>query len=189
MCPNCTAPECWRPVPYPPFDADYEVSSRGNVRRVGLHDNPRWPVGRLLTLQTDPDGYKRVTFQSNWKDPALRKVKQATVHKMVALVFIGPQPDRLSKALHEDGDPGHNCAQNLYWGTQKQNGADMVRHGRAGRAKGEGNGNAKLTVAIVREIKAALAAGARQVDLARRYDVTRPVICAIAHDRIWRHVT
>lgn len=186
MCPNCTAPETWRPVPYEPFDADYEVSSRGNVRRVGLHSNPRWPVGRLLTLQTDHDGYKRVTFQSNWKDPALRKVKQATVHKMVALVFVGPQPAPKLNALHEDGNPGHNCWTNLYWDTQKRNSEDAERHGRI--PKGSARYNAKLTEPDVIAIRADAERGVPIHQIAQERHVKWSTIWFVVQRRTWKHV-
>jgi hypothetical protein len=53
---------------------------------------------------------------------------------MVAEVWHGPRPEGLL-ALHADDVPDHNHAQNLSWGTAKQNSADAKRD----RTNREGN--------------------------------------------------
>jgi hypothetical protein len=57
-------------------------------------------------------------------------------------------------------------------------------------SRGERNPRAKLTEAMVREIRQIYAIGGiRQVDLARRFGVNQTVISQIVRGGIWRHVS
>lgn len=54
--------------------------------------------------------------------------RQAYVHRLVAKEFI-PNQGGLPMVRHLDDDPSNNAAENLAWGTQKDNHSDAVRNG------------------------------------------------------------
>lgn len=51
-----------------------------------------------------------------------------TVHKLVALAFIGPRPDGM-EVRHRDGDALNPRLSNLAYGTSTQNAQDTIAHG------------------------------------------------------------
>lgn len=103
-------------------------------------------------------------------------------HQLVCETYHGPAPTGL-RVLHRDGDPGNDTATNLRWGTQKENGADMIRHGRSTR--GGQNRHAKLTEAEALEIKTRRAAGESGSLLAREFAVSHNTVCDIHAERTW----
>jgi hypothetical protein len=53
---------------------------------------------------------------------------------------------------------------------------------------GESNARAKITCDIARQIKIALAAGERNVDIQNRFGVSKSLLQGIKHGGSWRHV-
>lgn len=78
------------------------------------------------------------------------KMKKTPVHRLVLKTFTGKEPRGLL-ACHINGIPTDNRIENLYWGTPKQNSADMVRMGR--QYKGEQHWHTRLTDKQVMDIK------------------------------------
>lgn len=78
----------------------------------------------------------------------------------------------------------------LFLGTQVENLEDMTRKGRRrwGDFRGEGHGQAKMTEALVYEIRSRFAGGERICDLAREYGLQHGGLSAIVHRRSWRHL-
>jgi hypothetical protein len=72
------------------------------------------------------------------------------VHALICEAFHGPRPDG-HEVRHLDGDRTNNAARNLAWGTPQQNSDDKRVHGTV--AAGERNPMAKLTAAIVAEMR------------------------------------
>jgi HNH endonuclease len=98
----------------------------------------------------------------------------------------GPIPEGMV-VMHLCDNPPCYRYDHLRLGTNADNMADMVAKGRAhhdGRC-GEVNGSAKLTAAEVVEIRAAIAAGEPQKDLAERYSVSKATITFIKQRKIW----
>lgn len=83
-------------------------------------------------------GYRHITITANRSDTG--KQKRAHIHHLVCEAFHGPRPEGLL-ALHRNGDKLDNRAENLYWGTSRQNMEDSIRHGTAAIQPGEGNVN------------------------------------------------
>ena len=82
---------------------------------------------------------------------------------------------------------GHEGCCNLHhvrWVTYHENRADMVAHGAA--ARGEHNGNAKLTASKVRQIRASSSRTGQE--LAKRFGVSDSLISAVRLRQIWGHV-
>jgi DNA invertase Pin-like site-specific DNA recombinase len=79
----------------------------------------------------------------------------------------------------------------LFLGTHQENEDDKVRKGRQARgerlshprAKGEANGNAKLTIQAVQEIRAATLP---QRAVAKAYGVTQALVSKIQRGEIWK---
>lgn len=122
----------------------------------------------------------------------------------------GPIPDGLSALHHCDNRRCVNPA-HLFLGSHADNMADMAAKGRSGsltkpervargerhvfalhperRPRGERHGNAKLTDAKVREIRTLFATGQHtKAALARRFDVSEPLIRIVVTGRGWKHV-
>lgn len=119
---NHTA-ERWTAVPG--YEGYYEVSDQGRVR----------------SYRTRPRSSQKVTTQ-----PRLLKLVNGTylsvvlcgdegrrtwtVHRLVALAFLGPCPDGM-ETRHLNGD-AHDCRlSNLTYGTHLENVRDTERHGTA----------------------------------------------------------
>lgn len=128
-----------------------------------------WTGGRM------PTGYGSVRFRG-----------ECTVaHRVVWELTHGPIPSGIYVCHTCDNrlccNPGH-----LFLGTHLDNIADMVAKGR--NAKGETNGQAKLTEADVLAIRTRVAAGKRQLDVARSYALDSGHVSMIVHRKIWKHL-
>lgn len=144
----------WRTIPSEPR---YKVSSDGLVQFAGS-SQPRKPY--ICTR-----GYQYVGYLCDGK----RRTR--TIHRMVAEAFLGSCPEGC-EVRHLDGNPSNNSLSNLAYGTKRENAADREAHGRT--ARGEKNGNAKLSDALASEIRDAYAAGGlTQYDLAHRYGISQ----------------
>lgn len=119
--------ERWRVIEGFP---NYEVSNLGNVRSwahkgrgrgKGRTKKPRLLTATLRKGSTD---YLTVTLYSEEG----RSV--SLVHQLVTKTFHGPRPEG-KVVRHLNGDPLDNRAENLAWGTPKENSADRYVHGTA----------------------------------------------------------
>lgn len=76
------------------------------------------PAPVKLARHTGKDGYPRVRLSG----------RRYFVHRLVALTFIGPIPEGL-ETRHLNGVRSDARAENLAYGTAKENAADRVLHG------------------------------------------------------------
>jgi hypothetical protein len=155
--------ERWLPIAGEEF---YSVSDQGRVRST-----IRWRGSdeRILGQRLNGKGYPRV---------GLHRV-QTFVHHLVAEAFIGSRPEGYA-ICHCDGNKLNNAASNLRYDTHSRNQIDQYGHGTTPNV---------LTVEQVREIRARIASGEKQKDLAAEFGVLPPAISAIRHRRTWRWVT
>lgn len=169
--------EEWRPVAG--FDG-YEVSSLGGVRswrgRSGPLSSPR--VLRPWRCNT---GYMMVDLSER---PGVMARKLA-VHRLVLDGFVGACPDGM-ECRHLNGDRADNRAENLLWGTRKENGEDRVTHGTSDR--GEDNGNSRLDESDVCDIRFLLTWGVAKRQIARLFGVGQKTVYDIDIGKTWRHV-
>ena len=105
----------------------YEVSWDGTVYSV--HSNWRGYGRRALTADLNDDGYPSVRITIGGK-----RTRQA-VHKLVALHHLPPRPSPSHEGRHLDGNKLNCHADNLAWGTRKENADDRERHGRTSRGE------------------------------------------------------
>lgn len=108
--------EEWREIPG--VDG-YQVSNLGRVRSItrvktveGAGKSLVYP-GRILS-QALRDGYPRVNLHG----------KAYTVHRLVAAAFLGPCPEGM-EVRHLDGNKVNNRAENLAYGTHRENVLDQ----------------------------------------------------------------
>ena len=115
-------PEQWLPIPG--YEAFYEVSDHGRVRRLKKRGGStrNWPY-----LVPTPQGRKRkqylgVTLYLEGKR------WDATVHVLMMLAFIGPCP-KGQEIRHLNGNQFDNRLENLAYGTPQENTQDAFLHG------------------------------------------------------------
>jgi NUMOD4 motif/HNH endonuclease len=169
--------EEWRPVEGWP---DYEVSSRGRVRRAtdawaGKGAGYiKYPRGHLMRAFLSTRGYLTI----NLRRPDGRRTK-ALISRLVCEAFNGPASTPRHQAAHWDGNETNNIPTNLRWATCGENHSDKLRHGTYRR---------KLSEAEVRQIKTLLASGALPVEMAARFDIARTTVHDINNGRRWARI-
>lgn len=131
----------------------------------------------VWTKCTDGDGYGQ--FQVLGENKA---------HRVAYKLFVGEIPQGL-KVLHGCDNPSCVNPKHLFVGTHEDNMLDMTDKCRA--AKGEDNGNSKLTEGKVKEIRSRYKPK-HPVDgraaLAREFGVHDTAIYQVVFRKIWKHV-
>lgn len=107
------------------------------------------------------------------------------LHTIVLEAFRGPCPEGM-EGCHLNGNREDNRLENLRWGTPRSNAEDKRRHGT--QARGERQGQAKLTEDRVVEIRKRWAAGATRDELALTFAVSVDTIRCVVYGLTWRHV-
>ena len=144
----------------------YEVSSMGNVRRVG---------GRQLK-PTLSYGYELVHLRGE-------KGRLHRVHRLVTTAFI-PNPNNYPEVNHIDGNRRNNHLSNLEWVTKTMNMQHAARTGL--QPVGTKCYNAKLNDDKVRQIRASNLSYSK---LAAQFHVSRALIGIVKLGQTWKHVT
>ena len=136
---------------------------------------------RSLKLEVSDGGDLRL----EGKDLLTRADKNAqyqllnlSVHRLIALAFLGPSPFDGAVVNHLDGDPRNNRASNLEWVTQSEN----LRH----KPFATDGDKVNLAAEDIAEIKTTLS---RQVipvsTLATMYGVSPTLIRSIRKHQVW----
>jgi len=173
--------EKWLPVVG--FEAFYEVSDLGQVRRIyqtkagrDLHK----PLPFLLTPTKNKWGYLFVYLFDG---------KSRTVHSLVCAAFLGPRPPG-ADVSHENGDKTCNRLENLKYRSR----SDHLKYSHqlgervSPQKPGENNSNARLTQKQVDKIIDLLHAGElTQYQIAREFGVSQATIWRISAGHCWNH--
>jgi len=109
----------------------YEITRDGRV--FSIISNWRGMGPRELSQLPDDDGYASVRLTIDGKR------KKLAVHRLVAAKYLPPRPSKAHEIRHLDGDRMNPHAENLAWGTRKQNAEDRERHGRTSRGQRHGD--------------------------------------------------
>lgn len=157
----------------------YFVSADGRVFS-GLHCSWTKERPRECKPITTKYGYKMFRLHINKKPTA------ENVHRMVAFAFLPEPKEDQTVVRHLDGDPANNRVGNLAWGTQAENMADCVRHGRS--LKGLRNPVAKLNDDTVRAIRILIGQGYSSNALAAFLGVADETIRRAVSGEHWGHV-
>ena len=163
-------------------------SPKSVVERFWTKVSPEPNTGCWLwTGRCRDDGYGIFPFKS--------RVDQARAHRIAWELTNGPIPEGLFVCHRCDNPPCCN-PDHLFLGTAADNNQDAAAKGRNARhtrpwttARGERNGNSKLSPAVVAEIRAMVNGGADTESTGRRFSVNRATINRIVSRKTWGHVT
>ncbi|AXQ67825.1 HNH endonuclease [Bacillus phage Kioshi] len=151
---------------------NYSVSSLGKIRNDKLD---------IVLKHAINKGYHCVGLCSK------SKRINYTVHRLVALAFLDNPSDK-EQVNHLDGNKSNNKLSNLEWSTRSENTKHAYDTGLSSRV-GEKNSKNKLTSDDVIEIRRLFKTGKyNTLDLANRYNVTRPNINSIVKGKSWKHL-
>lgn len=179
-------------------------AGRGRIRGLCDKHYKRWVVNgdplvvRQATPRPTPDFWRYVSaggadecweWQLGRTGGGYGKVKRGgrtlIAHRVAYELATGVSPGVLQVCHRCDNrlccNPAH-----LFLGTALDNNRDKVAKGR--QARGETNGNAKLSEAQVREIRHRRASGEGIVPLAREFGVAHTHISALCRLESWSHV-
>ena len=133
--------EIWKPIPN---FTRYEASSFGNLRSLNYKNS-----GKTIILKPtiSSDGYIKTMLLND-----LGKYSSWTVHKFVALSFMGVIPEN-HEINHIDGNKLNNRLDNLEYVTRSENLLHAFRLGLCKPARGSINGNSKLNESQIKEIR------------------------------------
>ena len=135
------------------YEGRYKISSFGNVMSLGRNKS-----GEIKKPLLSSDGYYLIGL---WDGKTTTRVR---LNRLVAQHFI-PNPHNLPCSCHKDDNPLNNRADNLFWGSFKDNSTDMISKGRKNTVK-------KLTDEDVRIIRTLYREGqVSQAEISRRYSV------------------
>lgn len=164
----------WRICPNFP---DYEVSERGDVRRLTPAKGA--VVGKVMTPYVREDGYCMFILRRD------EKSFHKKAHQLVAEAFIGPKPFDGAEVCHIDGSRCNDHYSNLRWGTSADNKADMVLHGT--RRVGSRHHNAKFTEADIAEMFRLRREGMLQREIGERFGMRQADVSRILTGKRWKH--
>jgi hypothetical protein len=172
--------EEWRPVPVSGYEAHYEVSNLGRVRRSSRAR--RTQPGNLLKPRNTRLGYLMVAIYN-----ADHERTDRSVHSLVASAFLNScRPGY--EVNHKDGNKANNALANLEYTTRSGNMQHAVSTGLKRGLPGERNPYATLTEEAVRQIREAEGRQSSR-ELAARYGVTMKTIRWVQTRKTWAHVT
>jgi hypothetical protein len=170
------AVEVWKKIP---GHSNYSVSTLGRVRR----DAPGMgaTAGRILrptVTTTSPYPFVRL-HENNVSTPC-------QVHKLVIETFVGPLPFDGAQVNHRDANKENPALANLEYVSPQGNMDHAVALGLT--CKGEANGASVLNRGDVVKIRAAVASGRTQADVARQFGICQAQISHIVTRKQWAHV-
>lgn len=139
-----------------------------------------------LAPGTSSRGYRRISV---WQKTPRPRVKCYLVAHLVAEAFHGARPAGLV-VRHLDGNQEHDAADNLAWGTNKENQQDASKHGASPgfQRKGIRHPMAKLCDEDIRNIRR-LAKTMSQESIAAMFKVSPSMVYNIVKRLNWSHVS
>jgi hypothetical protein len=114
------------------------------------------------------------------------KIIKRRVHILVAGAFLGKRPSKKIEVNHKDGNKFNNRIKNLEYTTKKEN----VAHAKALglMACGERNGNSKLSIKDVLEIRKLRQQGVPRQKVADQFGLHPMYVSLITTRKRWAHV-
>lgn len=181
--------EEWRPVVG--WEGLYEVSSAGRISWVGgptgrkRRSSIKIEDGRMIIMPSYVDR-RGIKYEHIYLSSPGAKREPQYVHTIVLRSFFCGPVMRNRVCRHLNGDSTDNRAENLYWGTQKQNMEDKKSHGT--EHYGQDRHSSKLTDRDVDKIfSLVLRQGFSQRKVAGMFSVSPATICLILKGKRWSH--
>lgn len=167
------------------YDGIYNISNNGDLKslkRILVCKNGLWRLPeRMMTPQLSREGYLCCLLTDVFK-----KKKTVKLHRLVAIAFI-PNPENKEFVNHINGIKTDNRVDNLEWVTKSENTIHAYKLGLMNVPLGENNYQTTLTSKEVLEIRA-IGKTMRGVDVAKKYNVGKHVICNILSRKTWKHI-
>jgi hypothetical protein len=168
-----TEAEIWRPVPSLP---DYLASNLGRVMRVpfvaAMPHGGRRCYGGEPTFGVCADGRHHIFY----------KGKNYRVHRMVCEAFAGAPPFPRAVVMHMDENSTNNRADNLQWGTQKEN---LAAPGFRAYCQRRGRASPKIDAEQAQRIKYGDQSCAQ---LAKEFGISPATVSNIRAGKSWKHI-
>lgn len=180
----------------PGWKGFYKISLSQKVKSVSrvVYRKNRWggisscliPEKILKPVLHKSTGYLLVSLANNGR------VETLHIHTLMLNTFVGPCPEGMECRHINDVKTDNRYPENICWGTPKENQSDSRRNGTMRKAKGEDHCRAKLTNTDIRIIRAIfkLRRNKRgvQIELGKRFKVSRQAIQQILKKETWSHV-
>ncbi len=170
--------EVWRDVLG--YEGYYQVSNMGRIKSLSRSTYHFKNKERLFKMNPEKDGGIRVFLSKDLKNTRFQ------LHRLVAFAFI-PNPKNLPFINHISGNRADNRVENLEWVTPSENILHAYRIGLK-NAEGMNNGQAKLKDEDIIKIKQLYKDGVFQKEIAKIFNVCRPLISMIVCNKIWKHL-
>lgn len=170
--------ETWRPIAGFP---GYEVSNIGRVRSWRTRGNSKLPASEPRVIKPSlrkRDGYVYINLRSGFGG----KMSPCKVHHLVLAAFSGPKLDGYV-ARHMNGERSDNRAENLAWGTYRDNSLDTKRHGR--QPLGEKHHWSVMTAAHAAAIRWMYGCGIGQSVIGRVLGMPNNRVWQVVHNKSW----
>jgi len=165
--------EIWRDVVG--YESVYQVSNFGRVRRMRATKGSA--AGKVLKPATHKNGIRHVNLCVN------SRPKSHSVHRLVALAFLGPPPTERHVVAHNDGNPSNNRLNNLRWATYSENSFDQVLHGtQKGKHYGRKSGLTDEQVIAIRLDHRT------QAEVAKDYGISPATVGQIRRRETYKHL-
>lgn len=167
------------------YEGFYEVSSIGKIRSKDRYVNAtngstQLKKGIILKSPIDKYGYHKIKLSK------YGKVKDFTVHRLVALNFVKNIFNK-PQVNHKDGNKLNNKVDNLEWMTISEQSIHAYKYNLKSKT-GIKNSMVKLTEEEVKKIKEMLDMGSRVGEISKEFNVTSSCISSIKSGRIWKHI-
>lgn len=144
------------------------VSLKGWPEYFISPDGKVWRGDKPKKIYVAATGYPAVCISKNNKSNVL------TMHRLLALQFIGDPPTDKHEVCHINGNPLDNRLENLRWGTRSDNVRDAIKHGTA--TVGPKNGMAKLSAHDVPFMRDMYSMGFTQKEIAPYFSVSKTTV-------------
>jgi hypothetical protein len=162
--------EVWRTVPLPLYGMAYAISSFGRAWKTAA--SLTHPAGELRPQKVN--GYRGFIMKAQGQKKAV------TVHRMVALAFLGEPPSPRYVVNHKDGNRTNNRVENLEWMTSRGNALHALCELKTLR------GGRFISPEQAQRIRERYAAGELQKDLAREYEVHQQQVSLLIRGKGWQ---
>lgn len=172
----------WQPIPF--TRGCYSASDTGEIRRdKAVRGNHNAFDGRTMRQTTDRYGYPQTSICLSGKQSTV------TVHRLVALAFLGDPHEDKPQVNHKNGIKSDNRPENLEWCSLGYNIRHSIETGlKCNIAKGSRSGGSKLTEAQVSEIRSRSIKRGQQRLIAIEFGVSQATISHVVNRIGWKHV-
>ena len=165
--------EVWKPIPGFEF---YEASTQGRIRSIDRETTRKGRPMRLKGVVLKPGVGSKGHLYVNLQERGA--IKTQYVHRLIAMTFLGEQPDWADLVAHRNGDPSDNRVDNVRWATYAENSKDSITHGTSRRPAGERHFRAKLNKDVIADMRQMKDSGMSYRAIGREFGV--------AHDTVSR---